>query len=330
MKDFSGKLAVITGSGTGMGRELAKQLVAEGCDVAFCDIMEDNLKDTLAQCQENIPQGVKVSAHLCDVADEDQVLRFSREVEDQHGRGYINLLFNNAGVGGGGSFVNETREAWDRIFNINWFGVYYMTRAFMPLLRASEEGHIINTSSINGFYAALGGGGPGVPHTAYSSAKFAVKGFTESLMTDFRDNAPHLKASVVMPGYVGTDIAINTMKLAGGRDPLNLTPDQIEETRDMMKVMAPDMDADGLSDDEIQAGVAERAVGYRDNAPVSAAQAATVILDGVKAEEWRIFVGKDAVNLDRTIRENPKEAYEDSILPKLRANYEETFGPIES
>ena len=106
-----------------------------------------------------------------------------------------------------------------RTFNICWGGVYLGTRAFMPMLLASSEGHIVNTSSVNGFWASLG---LGIPHTAYSAAKFAVKGFTEALITDFRLNAPHLRASVVMPGHIGTSIVINSGKVLG-RDPKELT-----------------------------------------------------------------------------------------------------------
>lgn len=324
MKDFSGKLAVITGGGTGMGRELAKQLVEQGCDVAFCDIIEENMAETLKQCEGLAPQGVTVTAHICDVADEDQIGRFRKEVEAAHDRGHINLLFNNAGIGGGGSFINASREEWERTYNICWNGVYLMTRVFMPLLLASEEGHIVNTSSINGFYAALGGGGPGVPHTAYSSAKFAVKGFTEALITDFRFNAPHLKASVVMPGYVGTDIFINSGKILTGFDPMKMTDEEVNDFRSGPQI-AP-MELEGKTNDEVREAIRDRGEDYRNNAPCSAAEAATIMLDGVKEENWRIFVGKDAHNIDRTIREAPYEAYDESILPRLRKNYIETYG----
>ena len=109
-----------------------------------------------------------------------------------------------------------------------WGGVYGGTRAFMPMLLASDEGHVVNTSSVNGFWASLG---PAFPHTAYSAAKFAVKGFTEALITDFRINAPHLKASVVMPGHIGTSIVINSFKFFG-RDPKELTAEQIALIRE--------------------------------------------------------------------------------------------------
>ena len=176
MKDFSGKIAVVTGGGTGMGRELARQLVAEGCHVATCDIIEENLAETLGLCKAEAAQGVVVTGHPCDVADEKQVQAFRDKVQDQHETSHINLLFNNAGIGGGGSFVESSREEWERTFNICWNGVYYFTRAFMPMLMKSTEGHIINTSSVNGFRASLGGN---IPHTVYSAAKFAVKGFSE-------------------------------------------------------------------------------------------------------------------------------------------------------
>ena len=101
MRDFAGKLAVITGGGTGMGRELARQLVAQGCDVAICDVLEDNMAETIKLCQAEAPQGILVTAHKCDVSNEEDVNRFRDEVVQQHNRDHINLLFNNAGIGSG-------------------------------------------------------------------------------------------------------------------------------------------------------------------------------------------------------------------------------------
>ena len=202
---------------------------------------------------------------------------------------HINLLFNNAGIGGGGSFVLDERDDWERTFNICWGGVYLCTRTFMPMLLASTEGHVVNTSSVNGFWASLG---LGIPHTAYSAAKFAVKGFTEALITDFRLNAPHLRASVVMPGHIGTSIVINSGKVLG-REPKELTAEQIAELRTRLERSG--IDVGGASDDDIRLGMQLRGEMFRDNAPTTAAQAATVILDGVRANEWRILVGDDAV-----------------------------------
>ncbi len=114
MKEFTGKIAVITGGGTGMGRALARQLVAEGCSIATCDILEDNLAETRRLCEREAAQGRVVSAHRCDVSVEDEVLELRDAVRSAHNTDHIDLLFNNAGVAGGGSFVNGDRDEWER------------------------------------------------------------------------------------------------------------------------------------------------------------------------------------------------------------------------
>src|SRR5215471_6586207 len=104
MKDFAGRLAVVTGGGSGMGRELVRQLVAEGCSVAFCDVSDRGMAETRRLCeQERLPQGLRLTTHVVDVADETDVKRFQGEVEKQHDTDRIHLLFNNAGIGGGSS-----------------------------------------------------------------------------------------------------------------------------------------------------------------------------------------------------------------------------------
>jgi NAD(P)-dependent dehydrogenase (short-subunit alcohol dehydrogenase family) len=198
----------------------------------------------------------------------------------------------------------DSREEWDRTFGICWSGVYFNTRAFLPLLVASSEGYIVNTSSVNGFWACLG---PGISHTAYSAAKFAVKGFTEALLTDLRANAPHVKAAVVMPGYIGTSIAINS-RIVHGNPIEGMTSGELQETRARMTAMG--MPAEDASDEQLKAAMKQRAEGFRDNAPVSAGQAATIILDGVRNDEWRILVGEDAKALDERVRANPEDAYD--------------------
>ena len=308
MKDFAGKIAVITGGGTGMGRELARQLVAEGCNVAMCDVSAAAMAETRRLCEAaKLPQGLRVTTHLADVSDEDQILRFRDEVAEQQRTDRIHLLFNNAGIGGGGSLFTNTRAQWERTFNICWGGVYYGTRAFLPLLEKADEGHIVNTSSVNGFWASLG---PTVPHTAYSAAKFAVKGFTEALMTDLRINAPHIKCSVVMPGHIGTSIAANSRKIQN--DTLDagqgtLSPDEIAQAR--TRFLAAGVEPSVLTDEAVQAMVAERERSFSEDAPMTAAAAAKVILDGVRAERWRILVGHDAERLDAWVRNAPEEAY---------------------
>ena len=305
MKDFAGKTAVITGGGTGMGRELARQLVAEGCNVAMCDVSEEAMAETKRLCEtERLPQGLRVTIHIADVSIEDQLLRFRDELIEQQATDRIHLLFNNAGIGGGGSLFTNTREQWEKTFNICWGGVYLGVRTFLPLLLKADEGHIVNTSSVNGFWASVG---LGVSHTAYSAAKFAVKGFSEALMTDLRLNAPHVKCSVVMPGHIGTSIVSNSRKIQSGSESEALSETEIAVTRLRLKGMG--IDTAAMSDDDIQKMALDRARSFRDDAPTTAAAAAKTILDGVKAGRWRILVGDDAHRLDERVRQTPEQAY---------------------
>jgi len=314
MKDFRGRVAVITGAGTGMGRELAKQLASEGCNLAICDLIVENMAETKKMCGELAPPSTLISAHECDVSDEGQVTAFRDAVKKQHETEHINLLFNNAGIGGAGSFLIDDRAEWDKTFGVCWFGVYYCTRAFMPMLLASTEGHIVNVSSMNGFWACLG---PVFPHTAYSTAKFAVKGFSEALLVDLRLNAPHVKVSVVMPGHVGTSIVVNSQKVLGKPMPAEMTAEDLVKVREMIKRMG--MPTEGVSDEQLKAVIQQQMDDFRDNAPVTAAQAATIILGGVRNEQWRILVGEDAQVMDRLVRGYPEEAYEPSFIGRAQA-----------
>jgi NAD(P)-dependent dehydrogenase (short-subunit alcohol dehydrogenase family) len=316
MDNFAGKIAVVTGGGTGMGRELCLQLVKEGCNVATCDVLMENLVETKTLCQELNPN-IMVTLHQCDVSSEEAMNQFRDEVIAAHGD-KINLLFNNAGIGGGGSFMNpEDRADWERTFNVCWYGVYYGCRAFLELLVNADESHIVNTSSINGFWASLG---PNTPHSAYCSAKFAVKGFSEALVTDLRLNAPHVGVSVVMPGHIGTSIAINSAQVLGRPPALEMSEEDIKDIRERMMNSGGEMSevVMNLSDDQIRQFMHERGIAFRDNAPTSAGEAATIILDGVKAGKWRILVGEDAHRLDERVRTNPESAYEISFIDATR------------
>jgi NAD(P)-dependent dehydrogenase (short-subunit alcohol dehydrogenase family) len=307
-----GLIAVVTGGGTGMGRELVRQLAEIGCDVATCDVFADAVEETRSLALSDAPSGTRVSTFVCDVSDESQVLAFRDAVATDLATEHINLLFNNAGIGGGGSFLTDDRAEWERTFGVDWCGVYYCTRAFMPMLLVAEVGHVVNTSSINGLWASIG---PTMPHTAYCTSKFAVRGFTEALITDFRVNAPHLRASVVMPGHIGTSIVINSGKVHG-QEPETMGPDRLLRLRS--QIAASGLPLDGVSDDDLRKGIQMMAENFRDSAPTTAAQAATIILDGVRQNRWRILVGEDAEILDGEVRRDPEHAYDPEFWEGLR------------
>jgi hypothetical protein len=305
MQDLAGKFAVVTGGGTGMGRELVRQLIAEGCSVAMCDVSAKTMAETVALCEaDGVPQGARVTAHVADVSDEAQLIAFRDAAAAQHDTDRLHLLFNNAGIGGGGSMIADAREEWERTFNVCWGGVYLGVRTFLPMLQAADEAHIVNTSSVNGFWASLG---PNVSHTAYAAAKFAVKGFSEALITDLALNAPHIKISVVMPGHIGTSIVANSRKVMTGRDEDALSEADLERARARIARMG--VDVSQLPDAALQAMVDEQARRFLEEAPMTAAAAATVILDGVKADRWRILVGEDARKMDLAVRQDPEAAY---------------------
>jgi NAD(P)-dependent dehydrogenase (short-subunit alcohol dehydrogenase family) len=197
---FQNRIAVLTGGASGIGLALMLELVRRGVHIAACDIDQEGLEAAVRRARKSNP-AVRVTAHACDVSDEKSVVRFAREVAKEHGSDAIHLLFNNAGVVGGSSFVVGVREEWEKTFAVSWFGTYYCTRAFFPMLVAADQGVVVNICSVNGLWASLG---EGSPHTAYSSAKFATRGFTESLLVDFRKHAAHLSAVLVLPGHVRT------------------------------------------------------------------------------------------------------------------------------
>ena len=315
MKDFADRIAVVTGGGTGMGRELVRQLVAEGCNVAMCDLSAQTMAETKRLCEvERLPQGLRITTHVADVSDDSQVQRFRDDVAEQQATDKIHLLFNNAGIGGGGSMFSNSREEWERTFNICWGGVYNCTRAFLPMLQRADQGHIVNTSSVNGFWASVG---PRISHTSYCAAKFAVKGFTESLITDLQVHAPHIKCSVVMPGHIGTSIVTNSRKIQSGNDSDTLTAQELAVAR--QRIAAAGFDAARMSDAQVEKLVLERARQFLEDAPTTAAAAAKIILDGVKADRWRILVGHDAERIDELVRQSPEQAYDVDFFESFAA-----------
>ncbi len=320
MDSFAGKLAVVTGGGSGMGRELVRQLAAAECSVAACDLNLDTVTVTAATAWAAAPPGVTVTGHACDVSDEAQVLRFRDELLEQHASDHVDLVFANAGVAGGSSFVKGTREEWERTFAINWWGVYYCARTFLPLLIASGDGVLVNMSSVAGFWATAG---HGVPLTAYCTSEFAIKGFSEALVPDLRANAPQVRVALVMPGQVNTDIGENSRRALGLPDVEQLSDAELmemipEEARAIfigMGVLAEDFSADDL-----RRAIPRIKEEFRDQG-FTAAQAATIILDGVRSGAWRILVGEEAKMLDEQVRANPE-------APFNYENYPEMYGPL--
>lgn len=278
MRNFTGRLAVITGAGSGIGRELALSLASEGCHLALLDVNGAAAESTAARCRAAVD--VTVSVHQCDVTDAAGVERTAEAVRAAHDVEHVNMLINNAGIGSVEGFVHGDRAAWELTFDVCWGGVYNCCRSFVPLVIAADRGVIVNVSSINGMWASLG---PNRTHTSYSAAKFAVRGFTEALMIEMRQVAPHVDVAVVMPGHVGTNILSNSQARLG-RAPTNL---------------------------------AETEQAFRATAPTTPAEAADIILDGVRSGRWRILVGADAELLDVALRNDPEGAYEPAFVEQL-------------
>ena len=141
MDSFEGKIAVVTGGGSGMGRELVRQLAADGCHVAMCDVSgRDWPTHERPRARRAPPGGRVVTTAVADVADRAASMAFRDAVAEEHATDHVDLLFNNAGIGGGGSFVLDGEDEWDKTFAVCWGGVYHCTRAFLPLLLASDGG----------------------------------------------------------------------------------------------------------------------------------------------------------------------------------------------
>lgn len=196
MKTFTDKVAAITGAGSGIGRQLAYQLVAAGAEVALSDVNEAGLQETAARCRELGAR--RVSEKRVDVADRNAVHAWADEVVHAHER--VNLIFNNAGVALASTLEGVSYEDFEWIVNINFWGVVYGTKAFLPHLRASGEGHVINTSSVFGLISVAGNG-------TYNATKFAVRGFTEALRQELEIEGAPVSATSVHPGGIKTNIA---------------------------------------------------------------------------------------------------------------------------
>ena len=200
-----GRTAVVTGAASGIGRGIAKALACRGCNLALADLNETGLGETAAMLS---PHGVTVSCHRLDVADRAAIAAFPDAVEKSHGA--ADILVNNAGVAVGGTFEEIAEEDFEWLFEINFWGVVRMTRAFLPLLRCSDDAHIVNISSLFGLIAPPG-------QSAYCASKFAVRGFSESLRRELEAEGTKIAVTTVHPGGVATSIA-DSARVPRGRN----------------------------------------------------------------------------------------------------------------
>ena len=260
MKDFKNKVAAITGAASGMGRTLSLELARRGCHLALSDVNEAGLEETASMARQ---QGVKVTTCRLDVAQRDAVYAWADQVATDHGK--VNLVFNNAGVAltVGLDAVKHSDFEW--IMGINFWGVVYGTQAFLPHLKRSGDGHIVNISSLFGLMAVPTQG-------TYNAAKFAVRGYTEALRMELDIANCGVSATCIHPGGIATNIA-----KSGRIDPSieKVTGISIEKHRKradkLINVTTPE-------------------------------SAALQILKGVETNARRVLVGNDAKFLDKLIR----------------------------
>ena len=197
MKTFDGRVAAITGAGSGIGRALAHDLAKRGAHLALCDIDEVGLAETVAGCEGF---GVKVTSQRVDVADRAAVHAWADQVVADHGK--VNLIFNNAGVALGATIEAMSYEDFEWLMSINFWGVVHGTKAFLPHLKAAGEGHIVNLSSVFGLIS--------IPsQSAYNAAKFGVRGFTDALRMELEVADCGVSCTTVHPGGIKTNIARN-------------------------------------------------------------------------------------------------------------------------
>ncbi len=260
MKSFKNKVAAITGAASGMGRTLAVQLAEQGCHLALSDVNEKGLAETAALAGKH---GVKVTTHKLNVADREAMNAWAEQVVADHGK--VNLIFNNAGVALGALIESVKPTDFEWIMGINFWGVVWGTQAFLPHLKKSGDGHIINTSSLFGLLSLPTQG-------TYNSTKFAVRGFTESLRQELDIDKCGVSATCVHPGGIRTNIARDARldpAMAGK------TGGSVEKARDRFDKLLN---------------------------TTTAESAARQILHAVKSNKRRVLVGPDAKFLDVVVR----------------------------
>ncbi len=255
MKSFRDRVAVITGAGSGIGRALAFQLGAAGCKLALSDINEDAVNQVAGELNK---AGCDVIADRLDVADRDAFYTYAEKVLKKFGT--VNIVVNNAGVALGSTVEDSSYEDFEWLMGINFWGVVYGTKAFLPHLKRADQGHIVNISSVFGLI--------GVPaQSAYNAAKFAVRGFTESLRQELEIEGSTVSCTSVHPGGIKTNIAKNARM-----------------TADISKITGMDGETSKEQFEKMFRTTPE--------------QAAAAIIAGIRGNKRRVLIGADAVAID--------------------------------
>lgn len=288
MKVFRDKVAAITGAASGMGRALALDLAREGCHLALSDCNAHALAQTIAEvgrvASRSAPM-LRVTSAIVDVSQRDTVHAWADETAAAHG--YVNLIFNNAGVALSSTVEGMSYDDLDWIIGINFWGVVHGTKAFLPHLQASGEGHVINTSSVFGLFAQPGMG-------AYNASKYAVRGFTEALRQELDLMNCGVSATTVHPGGIKTNIARASRVSPSVNGLLVRDAQQGREEFEKFFITSPE-------------------------------KAARVILDGVRANRRRVLIGPDAVAADAMARLLPA-AYQSLVVRDARRKRRKLLG----
>lgn len=262
VKSFRNKVAAITGAGSGIGQALALNLASQGCHLALSDINESGLQET---AESTRAAGVKVTTTILDVSDRQAVFAWAEKTAAEHGS--VNMVFNNAGVALSGTVGALSVEDYEWIMNINFWGVLYGTKAFLPLLEQSGEGHVVNISSVFGLTSQP-------MMSGYNASKFAVRGFTESLRQDLELAKSKVTATCVHPGGIKTNIAKAARVSESVKALTGVSDEETLEKYEKMFIHTPDT-------------------------------AAKTILKGVRKNKRRVLIGMDARMFDWAVRVAP-------------------------
>lgn len=254
MKNFNNKVAAITGAGSGIGQQLAVLLAKQGCHLSLSDVNEQGLAETVELLKN---YHVNITTQKVNVAKQEEVGRWATETVEHHGS--VNMIFNNAGVALASTVEGASYEELEWIVNINFWGVVYGTKEFLPLIKATGDGHIINVSSVFGLMSQP-------TQSAYNATKFAVRGFTESLRQELDLESCGVSALCVHPGGIRTNIA-NSARSNDSSKALGMKSEDASESFNKLLRCPPE-------------------------------EAARQILQAVQKDKRRLLIGNDAKVID--------------------------------